>query len=291
MSDLLEIQRRVAAAIMHPLTQQETMPRKRKDGASNQSEADAIIKPNDRLSSFERLEIYNRQYWFRLYSSFEEDFPGLMAVIGRKKFDALTRAYLTDFPSRSFSLRNLGSQLETWLSTHRDYVEPRADLALDMVRIEWAHIETFDSATEPLIDADDLAAIHDGSQLRLQPYLRVLQLSYPVDDLIIDIRSESGSSDASSNNASVARKRKRAQHVAAMEPEEIYLAVHRHENSVYYKRLRREDYRLLSALITGEPIGQAIEKAFEGSAISEDERAPFLQTAFQTWSSLGWFIR
>ena len=44
MSDLLEIQRRVAAAIMHPLTQQETMLRKRKDGTSNKSEADDIIK-------------------------------------------------------------------------------------------------------------------------------------------------------------------------------------------------------------------------------------------------------
>ena len=76
-----------------------------------------------------------------------------------------------------------------------------------------------------------------------------------------------------------------------MEPEEIYLAVHRHENSVYYKRLGREDYRLLSALMAGEPIGKAIDMAFEDSAIPEDERAPFLQTAFQTWSSLGWFTR
>ena len=25
-----------------------------------------IIKPNDRLTSFERLEIYNRQYWIRI---------------------------------------------------------------------------------------------------------------------------------------------------------------------------------------------------------------------------------
>jgi hypothetical protein len=291
MSELLEIQRRVAAAIMHPLTQQETMPRKRKDGASNKSEADDIIKPNDRLSSFERLEIYNRQYWFRLYSSFEEDFPGLMAVIGHKKFDALTRAYLTDFPSRSFSLRNLGSQLEHWLLTHGEYIAPRSNLALDMVRIEWAHIEAFDSAANPLIDADDLAEIHDGSQLHLQPYLRVLKLRYPVDDLIIDVRSESGSSDGSSNNASIARKRKRVRHVAAMEPEEIYLAVHRHENSVYYRRLSREDYQLLSALRAGEPIGKAIDMAFENSALAEDDRAPFLQSAFQSWSSLGWFTR
>ncbi|QNI33889.1 putative DNA-binding domain-containing protein [Alloacidobacterium dinghuense] len=291
MSELLEIQRRVAAAIMHPLTQQETMLRKRNDGTSNKSEADAIIKPNDRLSSFERLEIYNRQYWFRLYSSFEEDFPGLMAVIGRKKFDVLTRAYLTDFPSQSFSLRNLGSQLEHWLLSHREYIEPRAELALDMVRIEWAHIEAFDSASDALIDADDLAGIHDGSQLHLQPYLRVLQLQYPVDDLIIELRSESGSSDSSSNNASIARKRRKARHVAALEPEEIYLALHRHENSVYYKRLSREDYRLLSALMAGEPIGKAIDTAFEGSEIPEEERASFLQVAFQTWSSLGWFTR
>jgi Putative DNA-binding domain len=291
MSNLLEIQRRVAAAIMHPLTQQETMPRRRTDGTSNKSEADDIIKPNDRLSSFERLEIYNRQYWFRLYSSFEEDFPGLMAVVGRRKFDALTRAYLTDFPSRSFSLRNLGSQLEYWLLSHRDSIEPRTDLALDMVRIEWAHIEAFDSGANPLIHADDLAEIHDGSQLHLQPYLRVLKLRYPVDDLIIEVRSESGSSDGSSNNASIERKRKRVRHVAAMEPEEIYLAVHRHENSVYYKRLSREDYVLLSALMAGEPIGKAIDMAFEDSTLPEADRAPLLQTAFQTWSSLGWFTR
>lgn len=291
MSELQEIQRRVAAAIMHPLTRQETMPRKRRDGTSNNGEAEALIKPNDRLTSFERLEIYNRQYWFRLYSCFEEDFPGLLAVIGRKKFDALTRAYLTDFPSRSFTLRNLGSQLEHWLLSHREYIEPRAELSLDMVRIEWAHIEAFDSADDPLIDADDLAEIHDGSVLCLQPYLRVLKLHYPVDDLIIDIRSESGSSDSSSNNASIARKRKRARHVAEMEPEEIYLAVHRHENSVYYKRLSREDYLLLSALMAGEPIGKAIDTALAGSALPEAEHAAFLQAAFQTWSSLGWFTR
>jgi hypothetical protein len=290
-SELLELQRRVAAAVMHPLTRQETMPRRRKDGASNQSEADAIIKPNDRLSSFERLEIYNRQYWFRLYSCFEEDFPGLMAIVGRKKFDALMRAYLTEIPSTSFSLRNLGSQLEHWLREHVEFIEARTELALDMVRIEWAHIEAFDSAAEPLLDPDDLASVNEDSHLHLQPYLRLLKLHYPVDDLIIEVRSESGSSDSSSNNASVARKRRTVHRVAQLEPEDIHLAVHRHDNAVYYKQLGREDYQLLSALIAGESIGTAIDSAFEGSALPEDERVPFLQTAFQTWASLGWFIK
>src|SRR5215472_17715199 len=127
--ELQALQRQMANAVMRPLTRNEMMQKRDVNGASVIKEADSFIKPNDRLSSFERLEIYNRQYWFRLYSSFEEDFPGLMAVIGRRKFDALTRAYLTDFPSSSFSLRNLGSQLEYWLLSHREYIEPRAGLA------------------------------------------------------------------------------------------------------------------------------------------------------------------
>jgi hypothetical protein len=291
MSELLELQRRVAAAIMHPLTKSETMPRRRRDGVSNQSEAASFIKPNDRLSSFERLEIYNRQYWFRLYTSFEEDFPGLEAVIGRAKFETLMRDYLADCPSRSFSLRNLGSQLESWLSEHPNYIEPRIQLAIDMVRLEWAHIEAFDAGEEPLLDADDLATINENSVLRMQPYLRVLELQYPVEDLLIELRSESGSSDSSSNNASAARKTRRVRRVAALEPEQIFLAIHRHQNSVYYKRLEREDHRLLKSLLSGAPIGLAIDSAFEGSAIAEDERGQWLQRIFASWSSLGWFTR
>jgi len=291
MSELLELQRRVAAAIMHPLTKSETMPRRRRDGVSNESEAEAFIKPNDRLSSFERLEIYNRQYWFRLYSSFEEDFPGLEAIIGRAKFESLMRDYLTDHPSRSFSLRNLGSGLESWLSEHPSYIEPRIQLAMDMVSLEWAHIEAFDAGENPLLDPDDLASIDENSVLRMQPYLRVLELQYPVEDLLIDLRSESGSSDSSSNNASAARKTRRVRRVAALEPEQIHLAIHRHQNSVYYKRLESEDYRLLKSLLSGVPIGQAIDFAFNGSAIPEDERGQWLQQVFASWSSLGWFTR
>jgi len=290
-SELLELQRRVAAAILHPLTRSETMPRRRTDGASNVREAEELIRPNDRLSSFERLEIYNRQYWFRLYSSFEEDFPGLKAIIGNAKFEKLMRDYLTDCPSESFTLRNLGSRLEEWLIAHPDFVEPRRQLAMDMARLEWAHIEAFDSAEEELLDADDLAAIGDDSRLRLQPHLRVLELHYPVDDLLIELRNESGSSDASSNNASATRKTKHVRRVAMLEPEEIFLAVHRHENSVYYKRLQREDYRLLRALLAGEPIGRAIDIAFEGSALPEVEHGEFLRDAFASWATMGWFTR
>ena len=108
---LLALQRRMARAVMTPLTPGERMRNLSPRGRSMRAEAASFIKPNDRLTSFERLEIYNRQYWFRIFSALAEDFPGLRAVLGDRSFDALSKAYLRDCPSTSFTLRNLGGKL------------------------------------------------------------------------------------------------------------------------------------------------------------------------------------
>src|ERR1700693_3019760 len=113
--NLLNLQRRMASSVMTPLPHFERMRAVAPDGRSLRKVAADIIKPNDRLTSFERLEIYNRQYWFRVLSAFAEDFPGLRAVLGERKFAAAAKAYINDRPSTSFTLRNLGSKLDAWL--------------------------------------------------------------------------------------------------------------------------------------------------------------------------------
>src|SRR5580765_8048012 len=112
---LMQLQRTMARAVMQPLTSSERMQRRAPDGGPMKRYASRFIKPNDRLTSFERLEIYNRQYWFRVLSALIEDFPGLRAVLGERRFDAMAKAYLIANPSRSFTLRNLGSRMEPWL--------------------------------------------------------------------------------------------------------------------------------------------------------------------------------
>src|SRR5579871_3757905 len=136
--NLLELQRRFSEALMAPLNSEEGINDHTAKGESMQAVVDEIVKPNDRLTSVERLEIYSRSYWFRILSSLNEDFVGLRAVIGDEKFDALAQAYLAENPSRSFTLRNLGSRLESWLSAHPEYTRPHEQLALDMVCMEWA---------------------------------------------------------------------------------------------------------------------------------------------------------
>lgn len=287
--DLKAFQQRMAAAVMAPLTSRWTMARRRPDGVRMEDEAAAFVKPNDRLSSFERLEIYNRQDRLRILASIEEDFPGLCAVLGRARFDVLVRAYLVEHPSRSFTMRNLGSRLLEWLEANPRWIDPRCGLALDTVRLEWAHIEAFDAASLPSLGAEGLSEVTGDTRLRLQPHIRLLHLDYPVHRMLVQLRRELAE-DCGNRAVTEARSRP-VRRLPAGAPEETFLAVHRHDQTVYYKRLDPEAYRILGAIAAGAPLGEAIEAGFKGSAMAEPDRPEFLRQAFHDWASFGWFVQ
>ncbi|MGO8718665.1 MAG: DNA-binding domain-containing protein [Acidobacteriaceae bacterium] len=293
MSELKEIQRRMASAVMTPLTRADRMQAKNRDGRSMRTEARQFIKPNDRLSSMERLEIYNQQYWFRILDSFASDFPGLRAIVGASRFEKLSIAYLTDCPSRSFTLRNLGSRLSMWLGKHPEWIQPQERLARDMVRLEWAHIEVFDAAEAPILGPEDLLEVTPATLLDLQPHIRLLQLAYPVDDLLLAVNKDADESgDAASNAGSYQRK----QHPAAkkmqrLDPERIYLAVYRHQFLVSFQRLTPEAFRMLRSFQQGNPLGVALDHALRGSRLRESELADPVREWFAEWAQLGWFCK
>jgi hypothetical protein len=289
---LLELQRTMARAVMQPLTFTERMQRTAPDGQPMRAYAARFIKPNDRLTSFERLEIYNRQYWFRLLSSMVEDFPGLCAVLGAARFEAMSKAYITDCPSRSFTLRDLGSQLESWLHQHPRWAGKKQVLALDIVKLEWAEIEAFDGKAEPPLRPEDLAANSGANlRLRLQPYIHLLSLRYPVDDLLLEIKNSSEENEIASNAFQERRKRKRVQTVANLKPAAIALAVHRIDNSVYFRRLEPEEFALLNELKQGRTLQKAVAHAFIETKIPPQELPALVQRWFHNWAALGWFCQ
>jgi hypothetical protein len=285
---LLQLQRTMARAVMQPLTSAERMRGTAPGGEPMRWYAARFIKPNDRLTSFERLEIYNRQYWFRVLSSLIEDFSGLRSVLGDRRFEAMCKAYLVDCPSRSFTLRDLGSRLESWLRKHPVWAGPKQELALDMVRLEWAEIEAFDSKAEPALRAEDLRGAGPKLRLKLQPYIRLLSLQYPVDNLLLDVR-KTDDTDFASNAIQERRKRKGVQAVARLRPAPISLVVHRVDYSVYFRRVETEEFKLLSALAQAKSIGQAVEAAFRGSKMLPESRSASVGQSFQNWAQLGWF--
>jgi hypothetical protein len=71
----------------------------------------------------------------------------------------------------------------------------------------------------------------------------------------------------------------------------IFLAVHRLDDLVYYRRIEREAFRMLSALRDGASIADAIENAFSGGDFAEEKLARKIQEYFTHAAQLGWFCR
>ncbi len=287
---LLELQRRMSADVCRPLTPHMDMQAVTADGASVTAIAQSYIKPNDRLTSFERLEIYNRQYWFRVIAAVSEDFPALEAVLGRKKFDALVLAYLRENPSTSFTLRNLGARLPAWLAVHPEFAPRRHALMVDVAKLEWAYVESYDRASlSPLVE-EDFRELDDDSTLMLQPHLQLLELNYPVDELVLAVHKATPESDIVSNAVAERRESTRIR-LPKMLRSKVYLAVHRFDNSIYYRRIEREAFLILSALYAQVPLGEALANAFEATTLSPEEQAQKIQDCFAHAAQLGWFCR
>jgi hypothetical protein len=285
--DLATLQRRMGSAIMAPLTRYDEI------STEWRGDADELVRPNDRLTPLERLEIYSRSYWFRILDCFRDDFPGLDAAIGVRAFDKLARAYLSDRPSQSFTLRNLGEGLEAWLRANPTYAGKHFDLAIDMIHLEWAHIEAFDGPERKPLGPEDL--LEPGPDLRvgLQPHISLLEAGYPVDDLRIEanrwVEERDNASNAPSNYVVERARRRPGQRYRRLKPRRIYLAVYRAEESVYYRRLDPGEFQLLDALKRGNTVEQAAEALAAVTPEAEiDELGSSVQGWFAEWARLGW---
>lgn len=284
---LEEIQREMAAAVMQPLTAGDDMRATAADGRPMDKVAGSFIAPNSRLTAFERLEIYNRQYWYRVLDALTEDFLGLRAVVGTRRFQSLAVAYLTAHPNRSFTLRNLGSHLPQWLEANPQYAGRRHRLAVDVARIEWAYVEAFDNAEHAPLTLEQIATLDAGSRLDLQPHLRLIALSYPADDLVLSLHkhekrqtSEAGVKHDEDEEPPAKLPRLR------LRP--TWLAAHRVDYEVFYLRLSREEFLTLSAIRQGIPLADALASGFVGSTISPAQRAARVRQWFANWAELGW---
>jgi hypothetical protein len=284
---LAQLQREMAAAVMMPLIADEGMRAVAPDGRPMDAVAASFIAPNSQLSAFERLEIYNRQYWFRLLDALGEDFSALRAVVGGRAFEALSIAYLTAHPSRSFSMRNLGSKLAEWLARNPQFAGRRQRLALGVARIEWAFVEAFDSADRAPLTLDQIATLDGGSRLALQPHLQLIALDYQADDLVLALHSRQKRETSEAGQKHEGDQADPAK-LPKLRRKPTWVAAHRVDLTVYYRRLKREEFLTLEAIRNGLPLAEAFEAGFRRSTIDEARRPEIVREWFGNWAELGW---
>jgi hypothetical protein len=288
MKSLRDVQSRFAAAIMTPLASDWTMRQTAPDGRPMTVVAGEIVKPNDRFSSFERLEIYNKLYWFRLIDIMYEDYAGLATILGRKRFNLFAERYLVKYPSRSGLLRNLGRSIARFIEEEPTLTAPYTDMALEMARVEWAQVEAFDAPEKPPLSADDLLGKNPAAvRLALQPNITLLDLRYAVDRLMLAAKKQGLRGEASNATDELVQTPLRRR---SAKPDRVWLAVHRANNSVFLKRMEPAAFAILKSLRDGATITAAIESA------TPDDADPAawvgqVQEYFRIWMALGWFCK
>jgi hypothetical protein len=75
-----------------------------------------------------------------------------------------------------------------------------------------------------------------------------------------------------------------------MRQERVWLVVHRFDDSVYYRRIDRETFLLLSALRSGAAVSKAVALALDKTKLNFETQANLLRESFTLASALGWFF-
>lgn len=230
-----------------------------------------------KATSIERILNYNQQYWYRLFTVMQEEYPLLAKVLDYDEFNHLVSDYLTAYPSTSFSLNHLSDKFCDFIKNSEYWGQ---SLLLEVVTLEYIFIRAFDAleAKQDLrllpITEQDLQNIFDKG-LGFQPsfYLweenwnlvlsrKALLQAEDADEFVLDIISKKG-----------------------------FWCIYRLENQLYQEPLLRVQFLILQNLKQGLSLLEAFEK-LEG--VVTDEEFVVIEASvqgwFQYWVSLGWFV-
>ncbi|MGB6045178.1 MAG: DNA-binding domain-containing protein [Pirellulales bacterium] len=282
---LATIQRWMQSVITHPDGVadgiESTDARREIDVAA--AEVEEVVCRSRNLTAIERLEIYGNAYFARLLECLRESYPVLVHATGEEVFNQFAFGYLQSYPSSSYTLGRLADNFARYLADTRPDLEQHQagivdwpDLLIDLAQMEWAIEQVFDGLGvegQPLLESETLLAIPPeqwpDARLTPVPCLRLLQFHYPVNDYFSAVRKDEDPP------------------IPAPRPQ--FLALTRTEYVVQRRELDALEYQLLSLLVDGTTVGDAIMQVAEESAESVEQLAPQLQNWFSNWTAAGFF--
>lgn len=224
--------------------------------------AGAIVKPSDRMSVTDRLQVYNGGYLARLQEVLRSDYGALEYLLGAQRFNRLCAAFVERYPSAHPNLNQLGRRLPGFVARQRDL--PHPGFATELATLERLLSDAFDAPAFTPLATERLQAIapKDWERARLvcNPSLRLAAFRYPVNAYYIAFREE---------KAPRVPRRQRT-----------HVAVFRRDYRVFRSSLEPRAHAVLAALQQGVTLGRALARARGDEGIG---------LWFQTWASDGLF--
>jgi len=257
-----------------------------------------VLTRSRALSAAERLAIYANAYHTRLLDCLGEVFPMLKRTLGEDGFEGLAFGYLQEYPSRSYTLNELGRHFPRYLEQTRPQpavseetlIDPAAeeaadlpknwpDFLIDLARLEWAIYEVFDGPGvegQAALSADQLLSIPADrwDQARLAPVvcLQLLDTQFPVNEYYTALR-----------------RTKSGGVVPFPAARESFVALSRRNFVVRRYTLSRAEFELLRALQQNLPLGEALALISPTEGEEFEELAARLHLWFRNWTAEGFF--
>jgi hypothetical protein len=257
------------------------------------NQLERVITRSRALTAAERLAVYANAYHSRLMECLGEVYPALKRTLGQEGFDALAFGYLQQFPSRSYTLNELGRRFADYLEETRPEHDARdndlemaeslnarwEEFLVDLARLEWVIYEVFDGPGvegQALLEADQLLAIpaKRWPQAKLVPVvcLTLLSTRFPVSDYFTALRNTA--------DDEVLRPPAAA---------DSFVAITRRDFVVRRYNLSRTEFELLNALKKGLCVDDALQAALAQVQGQADELAASLELWFRNWTAEGFF--
>ncbi len=272
-SRLLTVQRRFMAAVQEPIFDESRalsqLPSQ--SGAVSESfvrTANTLITPSRSLHPVERLELYHRQYWYRLLDSIADDFPALSAMLKDAVFWRLIEAYLEATPPLSYTLRHLGAGLADFVAANPALV-PSPVHAVELARLEYALMEAFEAGEAEPVAPESL----ESAAIALQPHIKLLALRTRADTLWRRVEREAPIGSLAEPTPAPSR----------------FVVVFRQAFSLRVERLSRAAFVLLSGIDETHSLTEAVKNAMSTPGLLRARDTERLRRWFETWVAREWF--
>ena len=215
------------------------------------NDLEQVVTRSNSLNAAGRLAIYSHAYFSRLQECLRAEFPVLLHALDEQLFNFFTFEYLNHYPSRSYTLNQLGENFPRYLAETRpdsdappDERESWPDFIINLATLERAFSRVFDGPGvegQQILDANQLLAVGQLSEARFLPVvcLKLLSFRYPVSQYFRAVR--------------------KGEDPPLPQPADTFLAMTRRSYDVLIHELTRWQHDLLSALVAGQSLNQGVD--------------------------------
>ena len=250
---LSQTERWMKAVVLHTGTAEEAI--KSRPATRQIPASEMPVLPSKTLTAHQRVDVYREMYWLRLREALAIDYPELQGFLGNEQFDQLCDSYVQKYPSRSYTLNRLGDHLPHFLSEGGFEALKWRPFVTDLARLELMMTEVFDEVEAPVIDENQVSRVPveawDGMKLRAIPALRCGEFRYPVSEYVSAVRDE-----------------KPAGHL--LKRKDSWVIVCRRNHAVYRLEMNRTAFRLFTALVSGQSLGDAVSSVRVSPAMLQE---------------------